>query len=241
VPEASTPVGWRPTHPARLFVVVAVVLAAFNVARGVGWFGRWNDLAAVVLVVALVGLAAAGGVDRQTLGLAPGAWRRGAAFGAGAFSLVLLVVVVAALLPATAGFLDDDRVHVSFTSVLWQVGFGIVVATAVPEELAFRGLLLGTGSAAWGPRAATLASSALFGLWHISPTLGTMHDNSQLAQATSSGGGQALVVLGAVASTFVAGLVFSLLRLRSGSVVAPVLAHVATNGVAFVVAWLVAR
>ena len=46
------------------------------------------------------------------------------------------------------------------------------------------------------------------------------------------------MVLGAVAATFLAGLVFSWLRLRAGSLVAPVIAHVATNGVALVTAWL---
>ena len=41
--------------------------------------------------------------------------------------------------------------------------------------------------------------------------------------------------------TFVAGLVFAWLRLRSRSLVAPVLAHVATNGLALVAAWAVAH
>ena len=46
---------------------------------------------------------------------------------------------------------------------------------------------------------------------------------------------------GAVVVTFVAGLVFGWLRLRSRSLVAPVLAHVATNGLALVAAWVVAH
>jgi membrane protease YdiL (CAAX protease family) len=48
-------------------------------------------------------------------------------------------------------------------------------------------------------------------------------------------------VLGAMVSTFLAGLVFAWLRMRSGSVVAPMIAHLSTNGVAFTVAWVVAR
>jgi membrane protease YdiL (CAAX protease family) len=46
-----------------------------------------------------------------------------------------------------------------------------------------------------------------------------------------------LLVLGAVLVTSVAGLAFCWLRLRSGSLVAPVLAHAATNGLALTVAW----
>jgi membrane protease YdiL (CAAX protease family) len=44
-------------------------------------------------------------------------------------------------------------------------------------------------------------------------------------------------VVGAVAVTFIAGLAFCWLRLRSRSLIAPVMAHVATNGLALTVAW----
>jgi membrane protease YdiL (CAAX protease family) len=46
------------------------------------------------------------------------------------------------------------------------------------------------------------------------------------------------VVFGAVAVTFAGGLVFAWLRLRSRSLLAPVLAHAATNGLGLAVAWL---
>ena len=49
--------------------------------------------------------------------------------------------------------------------------------------------------------------------------------------------GQVLLVLGSIAVTFVAGLVFCWLRLRSRSLIAPVMAHIATNGLALTVAW----
>jgi uncharacterized protein len=49
--------------------------------------------------------------------------------------------------------------------------------------------------------------------------------------------GQVLLVLGAVAVTFAAGLAFCWLRLKSGSLIAPVMAHAATNGLALTVAW----
>jgi membrane protease YdiL (CAAX protease family) len=53
--------------------------------------------------------------------------------------------------------------------------------------------------------------------------------------------GRVLVVLGSVAVTFAAGLIFCWLRLRSRSLVAPVLAHWATNGLALAVAWFTIR
>jgi membrane protease YdiL (CAAX protease family) len=66
-----------------------------------------------------------------------------------------------------------------------------------------------------------------------------MSGNTAVGGASATTGGQVLLVLGAVAVTFVAGLVFCWLRLRSRSLVAPFIAHVATNGLALVVAWAV--
>ena len=86
-------------------------------------------------------------------------------------------------------------------------------------------------------KAASLITSALFGLWHIAPTLHTMSDNHEFRGAAASVAGQVLLVLGAIAVTFIAGLVFCWLRLRSKSLIAPVMAHVATNGLALTVAW----
>jgi membrane protease YdiL (CAAX protease family) len=227
--------------PARAFLLTAVALAVFNVARGLGAFGGWDDLAAIGLVGVLVLVAVVARVGRGVLGLEPADLRRGLAYGAVAVVMVAVVVGLAAAVPATSSFLDDARVAVSFPAMVREVLVGIVLATVVPEELAFRGLLLGTGVEAWGRWRGALASSALFGLWHISPTLSTSGDNPRLADASASAGGEVGLVLGAVLLTFVAGLVFSWLRLRSRSLVAPVLAHTATNAVAFTVAWTLAQ
>jgi len=163
--------------------------------------------------------------------------RAGVLYGAGAFGIVLLVLIVAAVIPATNGFLHDSRAEIDGSRLLYELAVSIVLLTAIPEEFAFRGVLLGSALRLWGPWRASLITSALFGLWHIEPTLHTMSDNRLVAGASTSVGGQVLVVFGSVAVTFIAGLVFCWLRLRSRSLIAPVMAHVATNGVALAVAW----
>jgi uncharacterized protein len=134
------------------------------------------------------------------------------------------------------GLLGPAVISVSLL-MLYELGVSIVLLTAIPEEFAFRGVLLGSALRLWGPWRASLVTSALFGLWHIAPTLHTMSDNREFAGAAAHTGGQVLLVLGSVAVTFVAGLVFCWLRLRSRSLIAPVMAHVATNGLALTVAW----
>ena len=47
-------------------------------------------------------------------------------------------------------------------------------------------------------------------------------------------------VIGTVLATAHAGIVLCWLRIGSGSLLAPVLAHIATNSVTFVLAWVIA-
>ena len=49
----------------------------------------------------------------------------------------------------------------------WTVLVAIPLGTVLPEELAFRGLLLSLLERRWSVPAATLLSSVLFGLWHV--------------------------------------------------------------------------
>ena len=227
----------------RCFLAAVAVLGLFNVARSLGLLGppgyAWVSVSLLTVTLALIAWAA--GASRADLGLDPADMRAGLRYGAGAAGIVLVVLIVAAALPATSGFLHDARARISAARLLYELGVSILLLTAIPEEFAFRGVLLGSALRLWGPWRASLVTSALFGLWHIVPTLHTMADNPGVAGAAASVAGRVLVVLGSVAVTFVAGLIFCWLRLRSRSLIAPVLAHCATNGMALAVAWFTIR
>jgi len=225
----------------RCFLLAVAVLAVFNVARGTGLLGpaRYDWVPVSLLVAALVLIAWSTGATRADLGLDPADMPAGVRYGAGAAGIILLVLIMAAVIPAANGFLHDSRAQISGGRLLYELAVPILLLTAIPEEFAFRGVLLGSAVRLWGPWRASLITSALFGLWHIAPTLHTMSGNAEVASASASLAGQVLVVLGSVAVTFLAGLAFCWLRLRSGSLIAPVIAHVATNGLALTVAWVV--
>jgi len=221
------------------FLLTVTVLVLFNVLRSLGLVGppRYSWLPVIMFTTALALIAWTTGATRADLGLERQYLRSGLLYGAGAFGLVLLVLVIGAVIPATNGFLHDSRAQISGSRMLYELAVSILLLTAIPEEFAFRGVLLGSALRLWGPWRASLITSALFGLWHIVPTLHTMRDNRAVSFASASILGESLVVLGSVAVTFVAGLVFCWLRLRSRSLVAPVMAHFATNGLALAVAW----
>jgi len=222
----------------RCFVQTVGVLVLFSVARTFGLLGP-EAVGIGLLVAALALVAWSAGASRDDLGLGLADMRTGLGYGIGAVGIVLLVLLVAAVIPAANGFLHDSRAQISGGRLTYELGVSIVLLTAIPEEFAFRGVLLGSALRLWGPWRASLVTSALFGLWHIAPTFGTMSDNHEFRGAAASAGGQALLVLGAVAVTFLAGLAFCWLRLRSRSLIAPVLAHAATNGLALTVAWFI--
>jgi uncharacterized protein len=77
--------------------------------------------------------------------------------------------------------------------------------------------------------AAVLGSSLLFGAWHVLPTIAHYRGNPASALVADAGTGQRLAVLATMLSTTAAGGVFAWLRLRSSSLLAPVLAHAAVN------------
>jgi CAAX protease family protein len=217
-------------------VQTVAVLALFTVARTLGLLGP-PAVSAGLLVAALILVAWTGGLTRADLGLGRKQVPAGLQYGGAALGVVVLALVIAALIPATNGFLHDSRAQISAGRLGYELGVSIVLLTAIPEEFAFRGVLLGSALRRWRPWRASLVTSVLFGLWHIAPTLHTMSDNHVFRGEAGSVAGQVLLVLGAVLVTSCAGLVFCWLRLRSGSLVAPVLAHVATNGLALAVAW----
>ena len=224
----------------RCFLETVAVLVLFSAVRAAGLLEGplryiWVQMGLLVIVLALVAWTAGAmwadlGLDRTDVGA-------GLRYGAGAVGIVLLVLVLAAVIPSTNGYLHDSRAQISGGRLLYELGVSIVLLTAIPEEFAFRGVLLGSALRLWGPWRASVITSLLFGLWHIEPTLGTMRDNHATAGLSASIGGQVLGVLGAIAVTFVAGLLFCWLRLRSKSLIAPVMAHAATNGLALTVAW----
>jgi membrane protease YdiL (CAAX protease family) len=214
--------------------LVLLVLVAHNLVGNLVLPPALYVPANLAVAAVLLGTARTSGVSWAELGLGRSSLGRGAALGAAAFLVVAIVLVVAALVPATRPLFKDQRVaNVTGAAVAYQAVVRIPLGTVFLEEVAFRGVLLALLRRATSPRAAVGWSSAMFGLWHVVPTVEALGAN-RLAPAGPA-------VAAAVVATAAAGAAFCWLRLRSGSLVAPALAHVASNSVALVVAVSVLR
>jgi membrane protease YdiL (CAAX protease family) len=139
-------------------------------------------------------------------------------------------VAAGAGLPATRRFFHDQRVRdVGRPEAVYHLALRIPLATALAEELLFRGALLALVRQRRPTAPAVLWTSLLFGAWHVLPTIDHYHGNPASDLAGDPGRGQRLAVLATMLSTAGAGGVFAWLRLRSRSVLAPALTHAALN------------
>jgi uncharacterized protein len=227
--------------PVERWLPVAVtvgILAVSNVASNrafTGWgYVPWNVIVAALVVVVARRIDL---VRRIDLGLSN--VRRGLQVGGVLFGAVAVVYAVALALPATRDLFRDERVgDRSAIALVAETLVRIPLGTVLLEEVAFRGVLLGQFGRRLGWRLGSFVSSALFGLWHVLPSLGINKVNPALRDAGVS---RPVAVVGAVVLTTIAGCFLSWLRLRARSLLAPLLLHVATNSLGFTAAWFVLR
>jgi membrane protease YdiL (CAAX protease family) len=211
-------------------VVGVVVLAVHNVAVHRVLPAPADAALNLVTAVGLTGFAGRAGCSRADLGLEADDLASGLRLGLGAAAATAGTVALGAALPATRRFFGDRRLSgIGRARAAYDLAVRIPLATALAEEMLFRGALLALFRQRRSPQAAVLWTSLLFGAWHVLPTIDHYKGNPASILVADAGRGQRLAVVATMASTTAAGAVFAWLRLRSRSLLAPVLAHAAIN------------
>lgn len=158
---------------------------------------------------ALALAARAGGITGPEMGLNPRNWRSGLRWGGAALAVVTAGYAAALAIPAVRTLLADAEATTPLAELLWRALVHIPLGSVLAEELAYRGVLLAHARRQLPDGAANVVTAVVFGLWHV------------------TGAGSSAV--GTVAATTAAGLGFTWLRLRSGSLLAPIGLHLGTN------------
>jgi membrane protease YdiL (CAAX protease family) len=228
----------------RMLVAFAAVLVVWG--NVVSWLlgpsawlpgGSWSF---VIAGFALVGISVvAAGVmrlDTETVGLA-GDPVRGALAGL-AIGVGVAAVGVAALRllgPTIVGRPIEYAPLSSATGpdLARHIAFFLPLGDIFPEEIAFRGVLLGALARRLRPRPAILVAGAVFALWHGGVALATIGDTTL---------GRPSVwfipaIVGALLVVFIGGSVFAWLRLRTRTLATTIAAHWALNAVLLVGLW----
>ena len=169
---------------------------------------------------ALLGSALAVAV-RAPLGLRPPQLWLGLRLGGAAAGAVAAGVAATTALPRVRAAMADRELP---DGALRWLAVEIPLGTVWSEETAFRAALGAVAAGAFGPSRGRLLQATAFGLSHI-------------PDARKAGE----PILGTVLVTGVAGWVFGWLAERSGSVLAPMLAHLAVNEAGAVAALAVQR
>jgi len=142
----------------------------------------------------------------------------GAWIGLGLAAVVLLVLEAGAQLGTPITY--QPLRGASISAVLTHALVGLPLQTAIPEELAFRGLLLGLLMRTLTPLRATLVTSAIFVAWHVVVQVQT------LAVTNFPSPWQIVPAMGlAFAGVFAGGVIFALLRLRTRNLAAAFVCH----------------
>lgn len=212
--------------PVVALAALILTLAVVNVARSTIVPGGAHLVfnIGVGLAVTVFGVAVCG-LRTSSLGLSRERVTAGLGLGGAVFLTVAAATMLTASIPAGREALDVDDAYVTAGALLWRIGVMIPLGTVLVEEVIFRGVLHGLLLRVWSPARAWVTGATLFGLWHVFP--------AWRAEGF-------LLAAGTFVATTVAGAVFVWLRVRSDSLVAPLLAHLATNTVPLNVAWVLA-
>lgn len=196
-------------------LLVAAGLVVWSAAVAPRLPARWLVPVHATLSAGLVARTAA------PLGLRPPQVWNGMRFGVAAAGLVAAGVAVLTPVPRVrAGMAARTLPDPAGAWLLVRIPVGTVWS----EEAAYRGALGTIAAEAFGPRWGRLLQAAAFGLSHV---------------ADARGAGEPVVPTVVVAGF--AGWIFALLHERSGSLLAPMLTHLAVNESGAVAALLVQR
>jgi membrane protease YdiL (CAAX protease family) len=228
-------------HRFRIHLDIAVVVVVLVLTDLIAHFTTpWASIATVpAAAVGLVILMRWRGLGWADLGLGREHWRPGVGYALAAVAVVASVIALGVLLPETRPMFMNNR-YATISGAMVASMVVIPLQTVIPEELAFRGVLHGALNRAWGFRGVALAGSLLFGLWHVATSFGLTSGNVGFTRLFGGGlAGMMIGVTGAVLATGAAGFVFSWLRRRSGSLIAPIALHWSLNGLGALAAALV--
>jgi membrane protease YdiL (CAAX protease family) len=215
-------------------VAVAGVVLAWGAVAHRFLPERWRPLAGAGAAAALATTVRATGVDARTIGCDPAGIPRGLRWGAAVAGGTTAVVAALRAVDGNRGRFQDARVSdATGGEAAFQLLVRIPLATALVEELTFRGVILGLGLRGGGARRALIVSSIAFGLWHVGAALHPARTAATGELVGEHRGTAAASVAGDVVATTIGGVGFGWLRLRSGSIAAPALVHAALNASAY--------
>lgn len=223
--------------PADPGVTVVGALAAYNLVQNLIIPERAYVPANLAMTAGLVAFAHRSGTPLESLGLGRTRLSEGLRLGGAAGAVAGVAALGVSSTRRFDRWLLDRRArgHGS-AKAAYRVIARFPVGTALFEEVAFRGVLDAMWRQRSGKGAARFVTAVGFGTWHILPTYRQYGEMGAAHSSTPSVGERSVAAFTGAVVTGLAGIGFTSLRERSGSVAAPWLAHAAINTMTYLVA-----
>lgn len=198
----------------------AAALLAGSALPKLGWFGASLG---VILVVATLLWARRQGLSNAEMGLGR---ERALLSGAAGLLLALAIVGPALLVLRFPPLLGQPVIYAPLASLALgdlavRVAFFMPLDTVIPEELAFRGVLLAALRRRFATVAAVALSALAFTAWHVVIVQATLAETNLVREPLFA----ALGYGGAFAAVFGGGVLFAALRLWTRNLAAPLAGH----------------
>jgi membrane protease YdiL (CAAX protease family) len=214
-------------------LLAAGLLLGYHAAVHERWSREGRFAANLVAAGTAVGIGAATGLTTDEMGLSSRKAGPGLVCGAVVAAPVAAAIVGAANIPHAHRLFADERAGaLSRRDAAFEILVRIPFETGLAEEVLFRGVHLGLTRRLHATPWAVTRTSVAFGLWHVLPAFASLRRTAAGAALADSPARRASAVAATVAATALAGAFFAALRLRSGSVLAPVIVHTVLNATA---------
>ena len=151
--------------------------------------------------------------------------------------LVVMILAAAAVSTVSPDLFLDQRHNKAPIEIFFYILFIIPLSSVLIEEVIFRGVIPFVLSKKSSIKSSYVVSSLMFGLWHV-VTAGSVSLNFARNQLIPEA---VMVSSTIVLFTFLVGLFFSWLRVRTKSLFAPIFVHWFSNGLGVLLAYLASR
>ncbi len=209
-------------------LIVILIFCNITLPISTGWNRLWLNTLGYAGLFVCYKIA---NLNLSEIGLSSNNIKSGLKYGLLALSIITVSFTAAFLLHSQ--LFKDPRYNNSFYDTFYTVSILLPLKTVLFEELVFRGvgltLLLKINAS---KLLAVSVSSITFGIWHISSSVGVngyyITDNFSVTKS--------LFIIASVLATAIAGFVLCGLRLRSKSLLAPIITHWSVNAIALLLA-----
>lgn len=232
----------HPTLTTTINLIICItILATINITA------HFTALSSYIITVPtgvaiLLAIAKINGIQLKEIGISKNTLKKGIKYGTIGLIATATIIIIGMLIPNTREMFMNNNYNNIYQALI--AAFIIIpIATVIPEEIAFRGVLHGILQRFNNIKFLFIGSSLLFGIWHIASSLNFTEKSAILISTLGSGTtAQWIGVIIPVTATTIAGLIFTWLRQKTNSIIAPIFIHWALNAfgaVASATAWII--